>query len=43
MSKLSRKAKIKEKQEEEGAKRTLLYLGIALLILAVVFGIIFSR
>jgi hypothetical protein len=42
MSKLSRKAKLKEKKEEEGAKRTLVYLGIGLLVLAIILGIIFS-
>jgi len=42
MTRLKRKAKIKEKEEEQGARRTLLYLGIALLILAIIFGIIFS-
>jgi len=42
MSKLSRKAKVKEKKEEQSGKKALIYLGIGLAILAIIFGFLFS-
>lgn len=39
MSKLGRKARVKEKQEEENGKKVILYLAIGLLIAAIVIGI----
>lgn len=42
MSKLGRKARNKEEVQEKGAKKVLIYLGIGLLILAIILGFIFS-
>ena len=42
MSKLSRKAKVKQKQEEENGKKVLIYLGVGLAVLAIILGVIFS-
>ena len=40
MSKLSRKAKVKDKKQEEEGKKVLIYLGIGLAILAILLGIL---
>ncbi|MEZ5009720.1 MAG: hypothetical protein R2753_16350 [Chitinophagales bacterium] len=39
MSKLGRKARVKQKLEEQNGKKVLLYLAIGLLVAAVVIGI----
>jgi hypothetical protein len=42
MTRLKRKVKLKQKREEEGARKTLIYLGIGLVVLAVILGLIFA-
>jgi hypothetical protein len=42
MSKLSRKAKVKQSIEADKGKKVLLYLTIGLIILAVIIGLVMS-
>lgn len=39
MSKLRKKAKLKEREMEQSGRKVLLYLGIALVILAILLGL----
>lgn len=40
MSKLSRKAKVKQHKEEENGKKVLIYLSVGLILAAIVIGIL---